>query len=82
MTSAADTESAIDASGLTKRFGKTSAVSDLTLSIPVGSTFGFIGPNGAGKGSLRSQHRRMPSPRQWARGSLVRHGRCNAGWLV
>ena len=72
MTSAADTESAIDASGLTKRFGKTSAV----------STFGFIGPNGAGKGSLRSQHRRMPSPRQWARGSLVRHGRCNAGWLV
>ncbi len=34
---------------LTKRFGNTLAVNDLTLSIPSGQIFGFIGPNGAGK---------------------------------
>ncbi len=34
---------------LTKRFGKLVAVSDLDLTIPTGSIFGFIGPNGAGK---------------------------------
>ncbi len=40
---------AIELSGLTKRFGKSPAVNDLSLQIPTGSTFGFIGPNGAGK---------------------------------
>lgn len=40
---------AIETTGLTKRFGKTTAVDDLTLQIPKGSAFGFIGPNGAGK---------------------------------
>jgi ABC-2 type transport system ATP-binding protein len=40
---------AIELSGLTKRFGKTLAVDDLSLSVKRGSTFGLIGPNGAGK---------------------------------
>lgn len=40
---------AISARGLNKRFGGVHAVADLTLDVPVGSTFGLIGPNGAGK---------------------------------
>ena len=34
---------------LTKRYGTTTAVDRLTLSIPAGEIFGFLGPNGAGK---------------------------------
>ncbi|MBF0378972.1 MAG: ABC transporter ATP-binding protein [Desulfamplus sp.] len=34
---------------LTKKYGKFTAVDNLTLSIPAGEIFGFIGPNGAGK---------------------------------
>lgn len=42
-------ELAVDIQHLTKRFGKTVAVDDLTLAIPRGSTLGLLGPNGAGK---------------------------------
>ncbi len=34
---------------VTKTFGKTVAVSDLSLNVPEGSVYGFIGPNGSGK---------------------------------
>ena len=34
---------------VTKRFGGTAAVDDLSLSVPTGSIYGFIGPNGSGK---------------------------------
>jgi len=34
---------------ITKRYGSTLAVKDLSLSVPAGRIFGFIGPNGAGK---------------------------------
>jgi len=40
---------AIEASGLTKVFGKQRAVDELSLSVPRGSVFGFLGPNGSGK---------------------------------
>ncbi|GAX91886.1 ABC transporter ATP-binding protein [Effusibacillus lacus] len=40
--------------GLTKRFGKFTAVSELDLYIPKGSVFGFVGPNGAGKTTTMS----------------------------
>jgi ABC-2 type transport system ATP-binding protein len=40
---------AIDLSGVTKRFDGTTAVDDLTLTVPAGSIYGFIGPNGSGK---------------------------------
>jgi ABC-2 type transport system ATP-binding protein len=40
---------AIEATGLTKRFGEVTAVDGVELSVPRGSIFGFLGPNGAGK---------------------------------
>ncbi|QDX41209.1 ABC transporter ATP-binding protein [Salarchaeum sp. JOR-1] len=40
---------AIDATGLTKRYGDETAVDGLDLSIPQGTVYGFLGPNGAGK---------------------------------
>ncbi len=40
---------AIEASGLTKRFGSVVAVQSLDLRIPRGQIYGFLGPNGSGK---------------------------------
>ncbi len=39
----------IELKNISKRYGKLTAVDDLTLSIGPGEVFGFIGPNGAGK---------------------------------
>jgi ABC-2 type transport system ATP-binding protein len=39
----------LEARGLTKRFGSTTAVEDLTFAIEAGRITGFLGPNGAGK---------------------------------
>lgn len=44
-----DNGSAIEASGLTKRFGDFTAVDDVSFSIPRGEIFGFVGSNGCGK---------------------------------
>ena len=35
--------------GLTRRFGRVTAVEDLSLDVPRGSVYGFLGPNGSGK---------------------------------
>jgi ABC-2 type transport system ATP-binding protein len=43
------TDAAIRLSNVTKRFGPTTAVADLSLAVPAGSIYGFIGPNGSGK---------------------------------
>ncbi len=40
---------AIELRGVTKRFGKQTAVNQLNLVVPRGSIYGFIGPNGSGK---------------------------------
>lgn len=42
-------ESAIVCHGLTKRFGKLTAVDGLSLRVGRGTVLGFLGPNGAGK---------------------------------
>ena len=39
----------IVAEGLTKRFGDTTAVSDVSFTVQPGKVTGFLGPNGAGK---------------------------------
>ena len=41
--------SAIEITGLTKRFGAVTAVGNLNLSIAKGEVFGLVGPDGAGK---------------------------------
>ena len=39
----------IETTALTKRYGSTTAVDQLNLSVPDGTVYGFLGPNGAGK---------------------------------
>ena len=39
----------IEVRGLTKRFGRVTAVSDLSFTAPAGQVTGFLGPNGSGK---------------------------------
>ena len=44
----------IEAAGLGKRYGRTWALRDCTLSVPAGQVTGLVGPNGAGKTTLLS----------------------------
>ncbi len=41
----------VHARGLTKRFGKATAVDGIDVDVAPGEAFGFLGPNGAGKSS-------------------------------
>ncbi|WP_440763564.1 ABC transporter ATP-binding protein [Natronorubrum sp. DTA7] len=40
---------AIETEALTKRYGETTAVAGLTMTVDPGTVYGFLGPNGAGK---------------------------------
>lgn len=44
-----ETETIIETTNLTKRYGRQTAVNGLTLKVKAGEIFGFLGPNGAGK---------------------------------
>ena len=44
--------SIIETNGLTKKYGKITAVDDLSISIEEGEIFGLLGPNGAGKTTI------------------------------
>lgn len=43
------TNNAVSVKGLTKKFGKFTAVNQVSFDIPQGEIFGLLGPNGAGK---------------------------------
>ena len=45
---------AISTEGLTKRYGATTALDSLDLTVPTGEVFGYLGPNGAGKSTTIS----------------------------
>jgi ABC-2 type transport system ATP-binding protein len=47
-----DDAAAVETHGLTKRFGKRTAIDGVDLFVPAGSAFGFLGPNGAGKTTM------------------------------
>jgi ABC-2 type transport system ATP-binding protein len=53
---------AIEANGLGKKYGRRWALSDCTLSVPVGRVVGLVGPNGAGKTTLLSLATGMLAP--------------------
>lgn len=46
------TEPVIDVRGLTRSFGKLTAVSDVSFQVQRGAIFGLLGPNGSGKSTI------------------------------
>jgi ABC-2 type transport system ATP-binding protein len=46
------TDTAIEAEGITKRFGSVLALDRVDLSVPSGTVYGLLGPNGAGKTTM------------------------------
>ncbi|WP_121843840.1 ATP-binding cassette domain-containing protein, partial [Streptomyces sp. S5] len=47
-----DTDTAIEARGLGKRFGRRSALDACSFRLPAGRICALVGPNGAGKSTL------------------------------
>ena len=59
-----DTTYAIEATGLTKRFGDTVALDGVDLAAREGTVLGVLGPNGAGKTTaVRILATLLPPPR-------------------
>lgn len=52
----------IEINGVTKRYGETTVVDDVSLSIPAGGITSVIGSNGAGKSTLLSMMSRLLKP--------------------
>ena len=72
---------AIEARGLTKRFGQFTAASDVQFSIPRGRIFGLLGPNGAGKSTTFKMLCGLLSPTSGSgsvAGNDLRHSRAEA----
>jgi len=65
-------EDMIEIHGLTKRYGATTAVSDLTFTVQPGTVTGFLGPNGAGKSTTMRMILGLDEPTS---GSVLVNGR-------
>src|SRR5262249_28456041 len=64
--------SMIEIDALTKRYGRTTAVSDLTFTVQPGTVTGFLGPNGAGKSTTMRMILGLDEPTS---GSVTVNGR-------
>src|SRR6201995_3330733 len=62
----------IEINALTKRYGTTTAVSDLTFTVQPGTVTGFLGPNGAGKSTTMRMILGLDSPTS---GTVLVNGR-------
>src|SRR5579884_425475 len=62
----------IEARGLTKQYGQTLAVNDLSFDVAAGQVTGFLGPNGAGKSTTLRMVMGLDSPTS---GSVTIDGR-------
>ncbi len=62
----------IEATGLTKHFGNTVAVENLSFTVPPGQVTGFLGPNGAGKSTTMRMIVGLDAP---TAGSVTVNGR-------
>ena len=62
----------IEIHALTKRYGATTAVSDLTFTVQPGTVTGFLGPNGAGKSTTMRMILGLDEPTS---GSVTVNGR-------
>ncbi len=71
------TAPAMEASGLTRRFGGLVAVDGVTLALRVGELHAVIGPNGAGKSTLTNL---LSGELRPSGGTLRLHGADVAGW--
>src|SRR4029078_10220339 len=67
----------IEAKGLTKRYGATVAVDDLSFTVPPGQVTGFLGPNGAAKPTTMRLILGLDAPDS---GSVTVGGRPYAAW--
>jgi ABC-2 type transport system ATP-binding protein len=67
----------IEAAGLTKRYAGTTAVDDLSFTVPPGQVTGFLGPNGAGKSTTMRLILGLDAPDS---GSVTIGGRPYAAW--
>jgi ABC-2 type transport system ATP-binding protein len=67
----------IEAAGLTKRYGSTTAVDGLSFTVPAGSVTGFLGPNGAGKSTTMRMILGLDTP---TAGSVTVGGKPYAGY--
>jgi ABC-2 type transport system ATP-binding protein len=67
----------IEAKGLTKHYGATMAVDDLSFTVPPGQVTGFLGPNGAGKSTTMRLILGLDAPDS---GSVTVGGRPYAAW--
>ncbi len=63
----------IEAVGLSKRYGTTVAVDDLSFTVPPGQVTGFVGPNGAGKSTTMRMILGLDAP---TRVGGFSHGMC------